>query len=117
MTFKRTTPLTALDLDPSDIPDAGPSSKGGVTLQQIADIAEIYASGSVGADALAILRLQRETAVAATVAAGQSQIDYADAAEITESWADMTAWSTAGVQVSSNRLYGVAGANPSAAIR
>jgi lysophospholipase L1-like esterase len=32
MTFKRTTPITALDLDSSDLPDAGPSSKGGVTL-------------------------------------------------------------------------------------
>ena len=32
MLFKRTTPITALDLDSSDIPDASPSSKGGVTL-------------------------------------------------------------------------------------
>jgi hypothetical protein len=32
MTFKRTTPITALDLDSSDLPDAGPSSKGAVTL-------------------------------------------------------------------------------------
>jgi lysophospholipase L1-like esterase len=36
MTFKRTTPITTLDLDPSDLPDAGPSSKGGVTLNQLA---------------------------------------------------------------------------------
>jgi hypothetical protein len=30
MVFKRTTPITALDLDPSDIPDATASLKGGV---------------------------------------------------------------------------------------
>jgi polygalacturonase len=30
MTFKRTTPITALDLDSSDLPDASASSKGGV---------------------------------------------------------------------------------------
>jgi hypothetical protein len=35
MTFKRTTPITALDLDSSDLPDAGPSSKGGVTLGRL----------------------------------------------------------------------------------
>jgi hypothetical protein len=32
MVFKRTTPVTALDLDSSDIPDASASSKGGVQL-------------------------------------------------------------------------------------
>jgi hypothetical protein len=32
MVFKRTTPVTALDLDSSDIPDASASSKGGVRL-------------------------------------------------------------------------------------
>jgi hypothetical protein len=32
MTFKRSTPITALDLDPSDLPDPSSSSKGGVKL-------------------------------------------------------------------------------------
>jgi hypothetical protein len=34
MTFRRTTPITANDLDSSDLPDAGASSKGGVTLSR-----------------------------------------------------------------------------------
>jgi hypothetical protein len=34
MVFKRTTPITALDLDSSDLPDATSSSKGGVTLKE-----------------------------------------------------------------------------------
>jgi hypothetical protein len=32
MVFKRSTPITALDLDSSDLPDASASLKGGVTL-------------------------------------------------------------------------------------
>jgi lysophospholipase L1-like esterase len=35
MTFKRTTPITALDLDPTDLPDPSSSSKGGLTLNAL----------------------------------------------------------------------------------
>jgi hypothetical protein len=34
MTFKRTTPITALDLDPFDLPDAGRASLGAVSALQ-----------------------------------------------------------------------------------
>lgn len=41
--------------------------------------------------------------------------EYLTAAELTHDWANLTGWSSAGIQVSANRLYGIAGANPSAA--
>lgn len=40
--------------------------------------------------------------------------EYNTATEMTHDWANLTGWTTSGVQVNSNRLYGVAGANPSA---
>lgn len=40
---------------------------------------------------------------------------YLTAEEMTHDWANLTGWSVAAVQVSSNRLYGVTGGNPAAA--
>jgi hypothetical protein len=46
MTFRRTTPITALDLDPTDLPDASASSKGGVKqtdfLQSVKGLPNLY---------------------------------------------------------------------------
>lgn len=43
--------------------------------------------------------------------------EYLEAEEYTHDWADLTGWSVNGVQVSSNRLYGISGGNPVAAGR
>jgi hypothetical protein len=51
MTFRRTTPITALDLDSSDIPDAGALTKGGVTLTEAASNPAVAARGSMTARA------------------------------------------------------------------
>jgi hypothetical protein len=56
MTFKRTTPITALDLDPSDLPDPSSSLKGGVTLAQLRNVAK-QAAGTL-ADVQAISGLK-----------------------------------------------------------
>jgi hypothetical protein len=56
MVFKPTTPITALDLDPSDIPDPTASLKGGVTLAQLRNVAK-QATGTL-ADVQAIPNLK-----------------------------------------------------------
>lgn len=43
--------------------------------------------------------------------------EYENAEEYSHDWANLTGYNSAGVQINSNRLYGVSGANPSAAIR
>lgn len=40
--------------------------------------------------------------------------EYLSATELTHDWANLTGWATTGVQVNSNRLYGITGGNPSA---
>src|ERR1044072_872430 len=41
--------------------------------------------------------------------------EYLTATELTHDWANLTGWTATGVQVSSNRLYGISGGNPVAA--
>ena len=43
--------------------------------------------------------------------------DYASATEFVEPWSSLSGWTSTGVQVSGNKLYGVSGANPSAATK
>jgi hypothetical protein len=45
MIFRRTTPITALDLDSSDLPDAGASLKGAVTLKDAVTNPKVSAIG------------------------------------------------------------------------
>lgn len=40
--------------------------------------------------------------------------EYLTATEYTHNWANLTGWTTTGVQVNSNRLYGITGGNPAA---
>lgn len=67
-------------------------------------------------DKLTLGRLLSQSVHSARAGAGQSGIDYADAAETDETWANLTAWTTADVAVSGNKLVASGTANPSAAV-
>jgi hypothetical protein len=81
----------------------------------------MYSRRSVAAPLDPAVTLRQNTSGAsrtsAEVAAAQAAVGYTDATEFTETWANLTAWSATGVQVSGNRLYASAASGATSAMR